>query len=343
MPSAIHDQLLIDLDTYIRSNGSGGKTTAADLRAFLTRLLTALDGVLGSSGATASRTFRIVATQAQRDALPGGTTVEADGLSAGERTADMFVYVVAEEALYHLHIPGFAALSDAAKLVALNSNSHWTEFSGTEGFTAITQNQYGTHPAFTTQQALNVYLLAHTQGAVGPIPTAPTITSEVDTNEGSIIYFDPNATHPVATEYEYRVTATGYPTSPWRPCTSFILVLDNEVYAPHSIEIRVAAADGFPAGSKALNESSFEQYFYPIMLNIPTYDAVAQTLTVTARNDGDANTAVIIDGTLLGYVGGPSSQYNTKSFPVVLSVGSHTIQGADGRNIYITPLRTFMV
>jgi hypothetical protein len=72
--------------------------------------------------------FRSVATLADRDTIviePG--VLDSDGISSGRRKLGMIVKVLEDGVIYSLEIPGFAALGDADKLVALADNSYWVE------------------------------------------------------------------------------------------------------------------------------------------------------------------------------------------------------------------------
>ena len=68
-----------------------------------------------------------------------------------------------------------SSFTSAASFVALN----WSVIPGqsSSAFTAITANQYGTHPAFSTQTALNAYLLGGTATAPAPTTSAASFTA----------------------------------------------------------------------------------------------------------------------------------------------------------------------
>jgi hypothetical protein len=78
------------------------------------------------------------------------------------------------------------------------AEDQFTAGSGGLGFTPITANQYGTHPAFSSQAALNAYLLSNT-GSTPAQPPAPTGLAVDESRQAS---FTP-AAGTTATDYEY--------------------------------------------------------------------------------------------------------------------------------------------
>ncbi|MCC3159671.1 hypothetical protein LJ737_20690 [Hymenobacter sp. 15J16-1T3B] len=74
------------------------------------------------------------------------------------------------------------------------------ERGGGEDFVPIAENQYSTHPAFTSQAALNAYLLGGTYSPPPPAPTGLTVT-------GRTAEFD-LAAGKSAADYEYQFTPT---------------------------------------------------------------------------------------------------------------------------------------
>lgn len=110
-------ELQSELVAAVRSGGRGGKTTAQDLRAFLTSLIEELthypQGLLA------------LPTLAERDALLLEDALDTSGLRSGQRTLGMLVYVAETAQHYVLYIPQWPTLTQEARLQALADNSNW--------------------------------------------------------------------------------------------------------------------------------------------------------------------------------------------------------------------------
>ena len=71
-----------------------------------------------------------VKTNAERDALPIGLTLNYDGISSGQRRLGMLVKVLSTNKLYELKIPynDWLLLNDEQKLITLGNNgTNWVE------------------------------------------------------------------------------------------------------------------------------------------------------------------------------------------------------------------------
>nr|GEU80796.1 hypothetical protein [Tanacetum cinerariifolium] len=135
MATKTREQLLEELAGAVRSNGQSGKTTAQDLRTFLTSLIDELlartdqtdTGIVGNSGG-----YQEVDSMEARDTIMIGEKLHLDGLGSGNRRLGMLVVVTQEEnpaewKTWRLAIPSFQNLDEHEKLERLASNEYWAE------------------------------------------------------------------------------------------------------------------------------------------------------------------------------------------------------------------------
>ena len=130
----------------------------------------------------------------------------------------------------------------------------------TDAFLALTQDQYGTHPAFTTQADLNAYLLSQVaNGTAVTVPARPTGVQVDDT--GNIFSHLAVPGYASASEYELEKAdvAAGYSTP------ADIYAQGGRIYypgitGPHSVgsvRARVKASGSRPAGESVSNATAF--------------------------------------------------------------------------------------
>ena len=137
----------------------------------------------------------------------------------------------------------------------------------TDAFAPIAEDQYGTHPDFTTQAALNAYVLAAVaNGTAVTVPAAPT-GAQVD-DVGNIFSHATVPGFASASEYELEKAevAAGYST-PAGIYAQSGRIYYPDITGPHSISsvrARVKASGNRPAGAFVANAQAFTGPVAPV-------------------------------------------------------------------------------